>query len=307
MKGDTLIVHQGALGDLILTLGALRRFPDGKQIDICCRARFIPLVCHLNAAEHAFNVESREFADLYTEKPDKKIGSLFSPYSRIILFSNSSALIKNIASLAECPVYAIPPRPEPETGIHVAAHLVAQLAGVLPDVQLDKVDSLQDLRSKNRFREKILIHPGSGSLRKNWALENFIGVFRKLKENGIDAHWIIGPAEKFLTEQLLCQKIQKEEIWADNGLVDFCRRLPLYTAFIGNDSGLTHLAAYLGVPVVAVFGPSDPVRWRPVGQDVTVVCPQTDCPPCFELKPANCADAACLESISVDRILAKIG
>jgi heptosyltransferase III len=304
LKGETLVIHQGALGDLILAVSALNRVFSKGGIDIFCRERFMHLVCHLGTARRAFNVESREFAGLYAEKPDEKFRSWFAPYRQIVLLSNSSVLIKNIESLSGCPVVALPPRPEPEIGIHVADHLSAQLAAAFPGAQRDCLDQTREAQKcKNRPCKQILIHPGSGSPRKNWPLENYVRVYNKLREKRIEVEWIIGPAEKFLEKDLTSRGIAKKEIRADDNLMDFCCRLTPSTGFIGNDSGLTHLTAYLGSPVIVVFGPSDPVRWRPVGPDVTVVGPQTDCPPCFEIQPANCGDAACLESISVERIL----
>jgi ADP-heptose:LPS heptosyltransferase len=60
------------------------------------------------------------------------------------------------------------------------------------------------------------------------------------------------------------------------------------TGFIGNDAGITHLAAFLGLPCVAIFGPADPERWTPVGRSTAVVRAPVDCEPCFELLPENC-------------------
>jgi hypothetical protein len=57
-------------------------------------------------------------------------------------------------------------------------------------------------------------------------------------------------------------------------------------AFIGNDAGMTHLAAASGVKTVAVFGPTDPAVWRPLGPNVEVV--QFD----FEMRGVNACSVA---------------
>jgi ADP-heptose:LPS heptosyltransferase len=54
------------------------------------------------------------------------------------------------------------------------------------------------------------------------------------------------------------------------GLLAECR------GYIGNDSGVTHLAGALGLPTIAVFGPTDPAVWAPPGMQVSVVAPRTD-------------------------------
>jgi ADP-heptose:LPS heptosyltransferase len=68
-------------------------------------------------------------------------------------------------------------------------------------------------------------------------------------------------------------------------------------ALVGNDSGVTHLAALAGAPFVAIFGPSDPLRWAPRksgGGKGRVLREKTDCLPCFELESKNCDSPACL-------------
>ena len=49
------------------------------------------------------------------------------------------------------------------------------------------------------------------------------------------------------------------------------------TCFVGNDSGLVHLAAFMGVPTVAIFGPSSPHRWSPLGPAIKVLRGEADC------------------------------
>jgi len=74
-------------------------------------------------------------------------------------------------------------------------------------------------------------------------------------------------------------------------------------AYVGNDSGVSHLAAWLGLPSVVVFGPSDPVRWRPIGENVEVVRPPLACAPCFEIASVNCERPDCILEISLADVL----
>ena len=60
-------------------------------------------------------------------------------------------------------------------------------------------------------------------------------------------------------------------ILEDAPLLDVAQHLRQCQRYLGNDSGITHLAAMLGIPTVAIFGPSDPLIWRPVGPDVEVI------------------------------------
>jgi ADP-heptose:LPS heptosyltransferase len=54
-------------------------------------------------------------------------------------------------------------------------------------------------------------------------------------------------------------------------LLQVAQHLQQCRCYTGNDSGITHLAAMLGAPAVALFGPTDPIIWRPVGPDVTIL------------------------------------
>jgi ADP-heptose:LPS heptosyltransferase len=66
---------------------------------------------------------------------------------------------------------------------------------------------------------------------------------------------------------------------------------------------VTHLAAWLGLPVVAIFGPSDPVRWRPLGPHVETMRDMNVGKPCFELPNRDCKVPKCLLQIKVTDVM----
>jgi lipopolysaccharide heptosyltransferase I len=68
---------------------------------------------------------------------------------------------------------------------------------------------------------------------------------------------------------------------------------------VSNDSGPMHIAAALGIPVFAIFGPTDPVRTGPYGKGHTVIREEVSCSPCFK---KNCGDMKCMESLSVEKV-----
>jgi ADP-heptose:LPS heptosyltransferase len=114
----------------------------------------------------------------------------------------------------------------------------------------------------------LAIHPGSGSLTKNWPADRFAALAQSLSP---DRPWLLveGPAEEGTTGVLR----------AVPGVVVAATLPPrvvgavLATAglYVGNDSGVSHLAAAWGAPTVALFGPTDAVVWSPVGPSVVVV------------------------------------
>lgn len=105
-----------------------------------------------------------------------------------------------------------------------------------------------------------VIHPFSGSSKKNWPLEKYRTLARQL-ERTMPVHWCAGPEDPPLESAVRMDDLYELACWL--------ARARLY---IGNDSGITHLAAAVGTPVLAVFGPTDPAVWAPRGPHVRVAC-----------------------------------
>jgi len=111
---------------------------------------------------------------------------------------------------------------------------------------------------------------------------------------------VIGPAEQDLLPELARRDAT---VHRPVGSLDLLALLRSAAAYIGNDSGVSHLAAWAGLPSVVIFGPTDPVRWRPRGHSVEIVQPPLDCMPCFETATENCAAADCLARITPRDVL----
>jgi heptosyltransferase-3 len=121
-------------------------------------------------------------------------------------------------------------------------------------------------------RKPFVIQPGSGGVHKCWHLDNFLSVAKMLKDEGADVLFLLGPAE---TERFNEENIAKIVMSAPRltcpPLADVVAVLSNAAGYLGNDSGITHLAAALGVRTVAVFGPTDPTVYAPLGPAVTVL------------------------------------
>jgi ADP-heptose:LPS heptosyltransferase len=147
---------------------------------------------------------------------------------------------------------------------------------------------------------KIIIHPGSGSIRKRWPLTNFLDLTDGLEKRGLQPRFVCGPAEPDLIEEI---RNQDRQIHTFSELTDLVDWFESAGGYIGNDSGISHLAAFVGLPSVVIFGPSDPLRWKPLGSRVRIVRPELDCQPCFEIEPDNCAQPACLTDATLESVL----
>jgi ADP-heptose:LPS heptosyltransferase len=115
--------------------------------------------------------------------------------------------------------------------------------------------------------EAVVLQPGAGSASKVWP--GFAAMARRIREAGSPVVALAGPADGPAVEALMAAGVLTEECVArDWPLVEIAGLLSLARAAVGNDSGPSHLAAAIGCPTVAVFGPTDPRVWAPVGPRV---------------------------------------
>ena len=90
-------------------------------------------------------------------------------------------------------------------------------------------------------------------------------VTQALNEQGLPSLLLEGPADRAVMQDLLDHLSPRPILLRDLPLRLLAGVLTLADLFVGHDSGVTHLAALLGVPTVALFGPTDPARWAPRG------------------------------------------
>ncbi len=108
-------------------------------------------------------------------------------------------------------------------------------------------------------RDFVALHPFSGSVRKNWSLDQFDAVARAL---GKPVEWCA------TSEQMLADR---QPVLVEENLGKVALWLASAALYIGNDCGITHLAAAVGTPVIALFQASDPRIWAPRGEGVRLV------------------------------------
>jgi ADP-heptose:LPS heptosyltransferase len=275
-----LIFHQGALGDFVLAFPALIRFKKHfKKIDAICQPQLGELAKELGLIDNWFSQDAARFASLFSDSIHPDIRHLLNSYHEVVLFSFSENLECAINQIRRHPVYRIPPRPPEYDKIHVAVHILKNLLKCGLIVKEDYPNSpglLFSMVNNTVYYERphtrmILLHPGAGSRKKMWPLSNHLQLEQLLKADRYRPEYVIGPAEEFLRPQLQgCGDAQPAVHYPDK-LSDLISLMKSADGFIGNDSGVSHLAAFLGLPTIAVFGPSDPKVWRPIGPCVCVL------------------------------------
>jgi heptosyltransferase-2 len=162
-------------------------------------------------------------------------------------------------------------------------------------------------------RPRVVIHPGSGlfSVARRWPSERFAEVGDALAEQGFAVAVVAGPGEERVAERVLARMSAPAGLLAGlHGPRALAATLQSATLFVGNDSGVMHLAAAVGVPCVGVFGLTNHRAWGPYPPERhRVVRLELACSPCLYLgsalgTPQGCAARSCLMDLPATAVIA---
>lgn len=277
-----LILHGGALGDLILTLELARRLPhvaQGSGVTLVSRTDPGEL------AEHPLRVrrlagEGLGLHWLYAagdDPPPERLHELVAGRHVLSALGGvDSRPYQRLGRLGARHVYGFDPRPALDSAAHITTQwqrrLEAQgllLAGCVYEQRRISARSAWASAAGVDHSERagpVLIHPGSGGADKCWALAAFLEVARRLRDAGYGVRLVLGPAEleRWPAQHIACLREEFDVMCpaSTRALADELRRA---RAYLGNDAGPSHLAALLGVPTVTIFGPTPAHVWRPLG------------------------------------------
>lgn len=247
-----LIIRPGAIGDLILTLPAIEAVA-GDYTEVWVASPNIPLV---RCADAVHSIASTGLDRLEIAGPDacaELIERLRTFDSIVSWYGAGRPQFRRVTETLELPFHFLAPLPVPE-GVHAADYYLEQVR----PLALRRVSHEPRIPCAAERRRVAVIHPFSGSRRKNWPLERFRELARRLKPL-LPVEWCAGPEEPL------------EEARRFDDLYELACWLAGASLYIGNDSGVTHLAAAAGAPVLALFGPTDPRSWAPRGGRVRIV------------------------------------
>ena len=150
----------------------------------------------------------------------------------------------------------------------------------------------------------IALHPGAGSRKKTWHPHRFAALGRALASDGRALLIIQGPADEDAVGEMLRVLNGTAHLLTHNlSVIKLAALLSRASLFIGNDSGVSHLAAALGVPTVAIFGPTDPLIWAPRGERAWWLQGEASCAPCRLQQRQTCERQRCLDTIEVEDLL----
>ena len=151
-----------------------------------------------------------------------------------------------------------------------------------------------------------LIHPAAAFATKQWATENFARVAEFLAERGFAPVAIAAANEKPLLEKL-CSEANVKIVTFDLSLPEVTALAARSHLFIGNDSGIAHIAAAVGTPAVVIFGSSNLSHWRPWNSaPAEVVYEEMPCQPCPGYFCEKFDQPECILRVPVTRVTAAI-
>lgn len=261
-----LLVRAGALGDVLLlrpVLAALRG--AGHAVGLVAPER--PAAVIRDEVEELFAWERPELAALLSGRPAGALDGLVSRCDAVVAFTRDETLRTALA--ARCPS-ARGHDPAPPAGRHAADWLLDAVREWAPDaapeappLRSTAAERAQAARLLDRLAPGFLaLHTGSGSAAKNWPRERF----RLLADR-------LSPGASFLVVRGEADASACAEL-ATEARVVLADGLPLRVlgavlaragVVVGNDSGISHLAAAYGAATLTLFGPTDPRSWRPLG------------------------------------------
>lgn len=283
-RGKILVVRGGAIGDFILTLPVLaalrRRFPD-TRLEVLGYPRIAALALAGGLVDAVRPIEARQLAPFFAPEVElpEEMKTYFHGCDVIVsyLYDPDRVFQTNVGRCSGAQFIAGPHRPDEKLDLHATQSLLQPLERLtIFDAETTPVLSLAAASGagSNRPRSnRIALHPGSGSVSKNWPESKWRDLILQLVDE-TGHHFLLagGEAEGDRLERLSgLVPAQRLQLARDLPLPELARLLADCDLFVGHDSGITHLAAALGRPCLVLWGHSLEKVWRPQGPSVHIL------------------------------------
>ncbi|HXR05097.1 MAG TPA: glycosyltransferase family 9 protein [Verrucomicrobiae bacterium] len=296
IKPKILVIRGGAIGDFILTLPAIaalrKQFPQA-HLEVLGYPHIAQVAVAGGLADRVQPIEARGLAGFFaragTLEPD--LMDYFSEFDLVIsyLYDPDEIFKTNLRRCLFGQFIAGPHRPNEAEFIHATQVYLKPLeqlaifdADPVPRLNVGQASSLSQTSSKilsNQDGDRrdacptLALHPGSGSEKKNWPEARWAEFIAWLTgSTKLNLLLVGGEAEGGRLKRLVaavpparCQVLQNLP------LPDLARRLQSCAAFVGHDSGISHLAAALGLPTLVLWADTLEEIWRPQGQRVVIL------------------------------------
>jgi len=277
-RGNILVIRGGAIGDFILTLpvfAALRKqFPDAR-LEVLSYPHIAQIALAGGLADEVRSIEARALAGFFARdgRLDENLARYFAGFALILsyLYDPDDIFQSNVTSCSKAQFITGPHRPDEKLELHATESFLKPLEK-LAIYDADPVPRLP-LNPQPSTLNPIALHPGSGSERKNWPEENWMRLIQDLQTATKFNFLLVGGEAEVERLHRLSAVFRPDrlELAQCLPLVDLARRLRSCVGFIGHDSGISHLAAAVGLPVLVLWGDTNERVWHPRGERVTVI------------------------------------
>jgi ADP-heptose:LPS heptosyltransferase len=312
-----VLIRPGALGDALLTIPALALLRLGQpdaHVTFVARRDVLTLLAASGLVDATASYDSPAWAALFADElaAASEARQIVAGSSVVAWIAGAEgAVARSLMRLDARRVVVRPGRPSLRAREHMAlylAHALHPLGVPVPAALSELIGALPALHAPApavaaaaaawhglalpEGRRVVGLHAGSGGAAKRWPPAAFAAAAEALHARGAQPLLIEGPQDAAVTAAL-------RAVTGDNGTLPVLRGLSVdelasvlrrCAAYLGNDSGVTHLAALMRTPVVALFGPSDPTLWMPLGTQVRVLRSATGA-------VADIAPAAAVEAV----------
>jgi heptosyltransferase-3 len=326
-----LIIKLRSIGDTVLatpSLTALRRFRPSAQIDIALEPWVAPVLESFPDVDNVLTVGDsfRERLAFIRRIRDGRYDVAFNLHggttATLLSFLSGARHRVGLASYQYSFLYnhriASPLRFWGRSAVHSAEQQLALLGGVGVPVQDPPASSLglqqaamasigSRLRAAGVHGPFAVMHPTTAFFTKQWPVENFARVAEFLAGEGITTVALSSPAESTVLDQLSAACKVPVVTFDDLKLPEVTALAARAALFVGNDSGLAHIAAAVGTPLVVIFGSSNRHHWRPWTEAPNeMVFKEYHCQPCPGYECKQFGDARCIRELPVAAVVGAI-
>lgn len=279
--GKILIIRGGAIGDFILTLpvlAALRVAFPRTQLEILGYPHIAQLALAGGLAEEARPIEAQALSGFFAPEgvlsPDLR--EYFAGFAIILsyLYDPDGTFQANVARCSKAQFIAGPHRPDEAAGVHASDALLKPLQR-LAIFEADPHPRLHlPAPPPSGIPGRIALHPGSGSEQKNWPEARWAEFLQRLVESTRHQLLLVGGEAEGARLERLARPFPQDRVTIARSLplVDLAGVLSRCSGFVGHDSGITHLAAALGLGGLVLWGQTNRAVWEPRTARMKILC-----------------------------------
>ena len=278
VAGKILVIRGGAIGDFVLTLpvlAALRAQLPQARLEVLGYPHIAGLAVAGGLADEVRAIEARPLAGFFARRGEltPELQSYFAGFAIIVsyLYDPDGFFQANVARCSKAQFIAGPHRPDDAAGVHATEVFLKPLERL----------AIFDAEPKPRLAfnpqpstlNQLALHPGSGSERKNWPESKWAELLAHLvRSTSANLLLVGGEAEGDRLERLVRGlPPERVEVARNLPLAELAARLASCGAFVGHDSGITHLAAALGLGGLVLWGETSQSVWRPRSERMKIL------------------------------------